>query len=190
MQSPWTDEDSKDPSSAIRLMHHDARWKQEFEQTRSGILQCCEGRVVEVEHVGATAVGGLIARPVIDVVAVVADPCDLSEAVDLIIGLNFRTVDLSPWAGRLPPKTGPGATQCCVKPRHGSPTHLVYVVSQGAALLSQMVRLRDYLRAAPERAIELEEKKLEIWRGTDADPLAYYEAMANEFEELQRKLGQ
>jgi GrpB-like predicted nucleotidyltransferase (UPF0157 family) len=53
----------------VRMMHYDPRWPQEFEQTRSGILQCCRGDVIEVCHIGSTAVSGLVAQPIIDLVA-------------------------------------------------------------------------------------------------------------------------
>ncbi|MDG2222325.1 MAG: GrpB family protein, partial [Rubripirellula sp.] len=42
-------------------MHYDPRWRQEFEQTRSSILSSTEGWVTGVEHIGSTAISGLIA---------------------------------------------------------------------------------------------------------------------------------
>ncbi len=61
------------PDQRVRLMHYDPRWRQEFEQTRSSILHSCAGWVTAVEHIGSTAISGLIARPTIDVIASVAD---------------------------------------------------------------------------------------------------------------------
>lgn len=159
-------------------MHHDARWRQEFEQTRSGLLQCCQGRVVAVEHIGSTAVGGIIAQPIIDAVAVVADPVDFDDAVLLTTGLSFRETDRPGWADD-------GRRQHVVlrRPRHGEPTHRLYFVTQGSPLLHRAVRFRDHLRAFPEVAIEFEAAKVGVWRGVEGNVAAYERAMAGVFDE-------
>lgn len=171
----------------IRLMHHDARWRQEFEQTRSSILQSCEGRVVAVEHIGSTAIGGLIARPVIDGIAVVADPVDLADASMLIEGLNFRSIEIPDWAQPLISMSGAANPQLLEKPRHGETTHRIYVVNQGTRLSEQAVRLRDFLQSNPELAIEFEERKVEIWKSCDGQVASYHEGMTVVFEEFGRR---
>ena len=82
----------------VRLMHCDPRWRQEFQQTRSSILHSCAGWVTAVEHVGSTAIPGLISRPIIDVLAGVADESGLGKASNLIEGLNFRINDSPEWS--------------------------------------------------------------------------------------------
>jgi len=175
----WLGDDAASDSERVRLMHHDARWRQEFEQTRSGILQSCEGRVVAVEHIGSTAIGGIIARPVIDAVAVVADPVDLHDAALLIEGLNFRVVELPQW---VPTPEPPRLV--LEKPRHGETTHRVFVVNQGSRLLEKTTRLRDYLRANPAAAIEFEEAKVNVWKETEGHFDAYHHAMSSIFDEF------
>ena len=80
----------------VRLMHYDPRWRQEFQQTKSSILHSCAGWVTAVEHVGSTAISGLIARPIIDVLAAVADESALATAAQLIEGLNCPPCQLFP----------------------------------------------------------------------------------------------
>lgn len=173
----------------IRLMHHDARWRQEFEQTRSSILQSCKGRVVAVEHVGSTAIGGLIARPIIDGIAVVADPVDLADSSMLIEGLNFRAIEIPEWAQPLVPMSGAADPQLLEKPRHGETTHRIYVVNQGTRLVQETVRLREFLRSHPEFAFEFEERKVETWKSCDGHVSRYHEGMAVVFEEFGRRAG-
>jgi GrpB-like predicted nucleotidyltransferase (UPF0157 family) len=173
----------------IRLMHHDARWHQEFEQTRSSILQSCEGRVVAVDHIGSTAIGGLIARPIIDAVAVVADPVDLADSSMLIEGLNFRSIEMPDWAKRWTPATGAARARLLEKPRHGETTHRIYVVGQGSQLAERTIRLRQFLQSNPEVAIELEERKVEIWKSCDGTESSYHAAMSSVFDDFDRRLG-
>ncbi|TWT64775.1 GrpB family protein [Allorhodopirellula solitaria] len=168
-------------------MHHDARWRQEFEQTRSGLLQACQGRVVTVEHIGSTAIGGIIAQPVIDAVAVIADPVDFRDAVLLIEGLNFITVSSPAWMQRF---EGHGQQAMLSKPRHGEATHRLYLVTQGSILLEQTIRFRDRLRANPEMAIGFETAKVNAWRRTEGVASDYEAAMASIFDDFQSMGGQ
>ena len=180
----WLEGCDTDDPDRIRLMHHDARWRQEFEQTRSSILQSCEGRVVAVEHIGSTAIGGLIARPIVDAVAVVADPVDLSDSAMLVEGLNFREVQRPEWTLSL---IGNTSVYLLEKPRHGETTHRVYVIGQGSRLLDQAIRLREHFRSSPEAAIDFEAEKVTIWKQSDGEPVRYHAAMDEEF---QRRLSQ
>lgn len=83
--------------SKVRLSHYDGRWRQEYEQMRSCLLDACEGMVTAVEHIGSTVLPSAIARPQIDLVAGVADAGDVVETLGLIEGLNFRPLDRPNW---------------------------------------------------------------------------------------------
>ena len=131
----------------VRLMHYDPRWRQEFEQTRSSILHSCAGWVTAVEHIGSTAISGLIARPTIDVVAAVQDDCDVDKAACLIEGLNYgRESSSSSWAPE---------SVSLLKPRHAlvgqtDPTHHVLLVVQDSSVWNRVIRVRDWLRSHGE----------------------------------------
>ncbi|TWU58041.1 GrpB family protein [Rubripirellula reticaptiva] len=152
----------------VRLMHYDPRWRQEFQQTRSSILASCEGWVNSVEHIGSTAISGLIARPTIDVIALVPNDEAIQPARQLIEGLNFRIEPTASWATDV---------MTLEKPRAASPgmdpTHRVMLVVQGAPVAIRTVRFRDYLRSRPEVAIRWEEFKVAAWRDSDGDFLRY-----------------
>lgn len=138
-----------------------------------------------VEHIGSTAIGGLIARPIVDAVAVVADPVDLFDSAMLIEGLNFREMEVPDWGNSV---SGTVPVRLLEKPRHGETTHRVYVVSQGSRLLEQTVRLREYFRTSPEIAIDFETRKVEIWKQSDGEPIRYHAAMHEEFQQRLARL--
>lgn len=165
-------------------MHHDARWKQEFEQTRSGILQSCAGRVIDVQHIGGTALPGLIARPIIDVAAVVGDAGDTATCVDLIEGLNFRRVDPPAWATAF--QTRP---LILVKPRHGETTHRVFLVSADDRLLQRAIRLRDQLRDDHAAALRFESLKVARWRAREGVEDDYESDKPLLFAHVEEQLG-
>lgn len=172
--------------SRVRLMHHDARWRQEFEQTRSNILHSCAGWVIAVEHIGSTAISGLIARPTIDVLAVVKEPAGIAPAASLIEGLNYGRADSPRWAA---PAT------MLLKPRHAvdgqlEPTHCVLLVVVGSPVRDRLIRMRDWLRADTERAIDFEEAKVACWRRSEGDLETYQAEKARCFCELETRMDE
>ncbi len=169
-----------DDQPEVRLMHHDPRWRQEFEQTRSGIFQYCEGRVTRVEHVGSTALPGLIARPIIDIIASAVGLEDLTFSITAIEGMNFRIVDTPGWAG-------PVTT--LQKPRHGPATHRVMLTTLTDPLADRTVRLRDTLIADRELALRFEETKVARWRRGGGDAAKYALDKAVFFTHLEEQIG-
>lgn len=172
----------------VRLMHYDPRWRQEFEQTRSSVLLCCDGWVTMVEHIGSTAISGLIARPTIDVLAIVDSREGLEPAALLIEGLNYRR-EVSPWwADDAIMLLKPGHAQAV----GSEPTHRVFLVVRSSATEERTVGIRNYLRSHPETAVRLEAVKVASWRSGEGD-LASYEADKSIFFahlEDQRNAGQ
>lgn len=160
-------------SDLVRLMHYDPRWRQEFEQTRSSILQSCEGWVSEVYHVGSTAISGLIARPIVDCVAVVSEAEGFEEASICIEGLNFKVTANPDWltSGRF-----------LIKPRAGAQTHHVYLLVAGDEWLQRFLTVRDTFRENPELAIRFEETKVHHWKCSDGDRELYQNAKHPFFE--------
>ncbi len=168
----------------VRLMHYDPRWPQEFQQTKSSILQSCEGWVTAVEHVGSTAISGLIARPTIDVLAAVEDANALATAAQLIEGLNFRINDSPDWSTE-PIVLG--------KPRHLSvaqpdPTHSVWLVIYGSDCWQRMIRMRDWLRDNKETAVRFEEAKVARWRSGEGALSSYESDKALFFAHLEDQM--
>ncbi|QEF96421.1 dephospho-CoA kinase/protein folding accessory domain-containing protein [Stieleria maiorica] len=155
-------------ADTVRLMHYDPRWPQEFQQTRSGILHSCLGWVIDVQHIGSTAIGGMISRPVLDVVAAVRDDDDaqqaIAESTDMIEGLNFRRVTTPMWAAE--------AIVLC-KPRSGEPTHRVFLTYLNSPFYRSSIAVRDALRRDRELSLRFEETKVTRWRKGAGQPQRY-----------------
>ncbi len=165
----------------IRLMHYDPRWPQEFEQTRSNVLQSCEGWVTAVEHIGSTAISGLIARPIVDLLAGVEGDEAIEPASISIEGLNYRPLPPPPWVADSP-------ARLLQKPRHGEPTHRILLVRRDTAAWQRAIRLRDWLRCHPEAAIRFEEAKVDRWKRGEGDPQRYEADKAVFFAHLEDQI--
>jgi GrpB-like predicted nucleotidyltransferase (UPF0157 family) len=62
--------------SPILLADYDPDWPRLFEREAARIRRALGGRALRIEHVGSTSVPGIAAKPIIDIVLVVADSAD------------------------------------------------------------------------------------------------------------------
>ena len=164
----------------VRLMHHDPRWHQEFLQTRSSILMACEGWVTDVAHIGSTAIAGLVAEPIIDVIAEVPDSEALEDARMRIEGLNFRRVTVVPWA------TGVVAL---TKFAAGEATHRAYLMEKENRAAVGMKAIKDQIETDLGLRKRLEDAKVHHWRTYEGDRVRYDQAKSMFFTHLTDQIG-
>ena len=65
----------------VQMRAHEAAWAQAFDLERARLLALLPGVLLAVEHIGSTAVDGLLAKPAIDLMAQVAS----LEGVDALV---------------------------------------------------------------------------------------------------------
>jgi GrpB-like predicted nucleotidyltransferase (UPF0157 family) len=134
----------------IRLADPDPEWATQYAAQQKRIQAVLGPRAVRVEHVGSTSVPGLAAKPVIDIVLVVADSADEAgylpdmEAAGYV--LQFREPD---WHEH--------------RFLHDhDPDVQVHVFSVGSPEVERMLLFRDRLRAVPEERELYQRTKIEL----------------------------
>lgn len=128
-----------DPNRMVRvvLAEPDPAWPAVFAREAERIRSALGGRALQVEHVGSTAVPGLAAKPVIDVVLVVGDAADEpSYAPPLEV------------AGYVLHRRDPGWHEHRLFKTTDSTVH-VHAFSEGCLEVRRMMLFRDRLRADP-----------------------------------------
>lgn len=137
-----------------------------------------------VHHIGSTVIGGLVAQPTIDAIAVVDEVEGQEAAADLIEGLNFRRLKPPMWAAD---------AIHLRKPRHVAegevPTHEIYVVLDGSPTMRRTIAVRDYLLNDRETALRFEAVKVARWREGEGDPERYAADKATFFAHLEELAG-
>lgn len=73
----------------IEVVPYNPNWPKMFDAEASAIKQALGDNCVEVHHIGSTAVAGLIAKPIIDIISVVHDPKNSINSLEAI-GYNYR----------------------------------------------------------------------------------------------------
>lgn len=134
----------------IRLSGYDPAWPAVFEREASGIRAALGPAALRVEHVGSTAVPQLSAKPIIDILLVVADSSDESAYVPDMEGAGFVLRIREPdWHEHRLLK-GPGA-------------HInVHVFSKGCPEIDRMLAFRDWLRTHPQERELYESAKRQL----------------------------
>jgi len=150
---------------AVRVVPYDPEWPRLFERERE-ILERVLAPFLEggVHHIGSTAVPGLAAKPVIDMMAGVRD---LEEARVAFAPLGEHGYEYTPHRPRTHHFSKPaGAAWWHV-------THGLHVTEVGTDLWRERLAFRDALRADAALALEYQELKVRLAREHGADSGAY-----------------
>ena len=137
----------------IVIVEYDARWPK-LAAAEAARLRAAAPLLVCVAHAGSTAVPGLGAKPIVDLVPLVAAEADLDACVPPLVALGYEYVphyeDETPQRRffRRRPRVGPGFN--------------VHVVAQDAAFGLEMLVFRDALRADAALAAAYERLKREL----------------------------
>ena len=77
-------------TSPVQLKPHDGQWSAYFQQYRSLVLSVLGERAVLVEHIGSTAVPGLLGQACVDLLLAVAEPDAEEDYRVELEGAGFR----------------------------------------------------------------------------------------------------
>jgi GrpB-like predicted nucleotidyltransferase (UPF0157 family) len=92
---PWVS--GAAPAQGIEITDPDPAWPAAYDDLAGRIRQALGWRVLQLEHVGSTAVPGLAAKPIIDIDLAVADPAREQDYVPPLEAIGFRLVIREPW---------------------------------------------------------------------------------------------
>lgn len=169
-------------SEPLRLMSHNDQWIQEFEQSRSMLLQATEGWLRDVRHIGGTSFGEGVSRPVIDMLAGIADMQALNTVTSLVEGLNYARVESPEWCSD-------ELAAFLQKPRSGETTHTVLIVRHEGAAWSRAIRIHQHLDSNLLDRQQLLTVKLDHFTSGCGAAQRYAEAKSSFFQSLDQQLS-
>jgi len=85
------------PEIGIEVIDPDPDWPRQYDALAGRIREALGWRVLQLEHVGSTAVPGLPAKPIIDIDLTVADPGREQDYVPALEAAGFRLRVREPW---------------------------------------------------------------------------------------------
>ena len=128
----------------VEVVDYDQDWPRAYAEERDRIAAAIGEAIVAIEHVGGTAVPGLPAKPVIDLMVGVEDIERAGPAVAGLINLGYEYVP--EFESQLPDRRSF---------RRGTPeTHHVHMVPVSSDYWEEHLLFRDWLRSHPQAAEE------------------------------------
>jgi GrpB-like predicted nucleotidyltransferase (UPF0157 family) len=79
----------------ITIANYDAQWPQQYEAERKRLMEVIGRRVIAIEHVGSTAVPGLAAKPIIDIMVAVRQLGDARVCVAPLESIGYQYVPVT-----------------------------------------------------------------------------------------------
>lgn len=127
-------------ASPVIIVDYDKAWPAMYEAERARLLRELGSVIIAVEHVGSTAVPGLAAKPIIDIMAGVRHVDDARACLPVLARMGY--VYHPEFEALIPErrffiKHGPDDAR----------THHLHIVEPGTEFWELHILFRDYLRA-------------------------------------------
>ena len=163
----------------VALSPHDPAWAQAFELERARLHALLPGSFLAIEHIGSTAVPGLVAKPVIDLMAAIESLDDVEILVDRLCANGYTTS--REFNATLADR------KWLMRWRDGRRTHHLHIVVHGGAPWQERLAFRDALRRDPALADRYAKLKSALAAMHSSDREAYTEAKADFVREAVRR---
>lgn len=147
----------------VIVVDYDPLWPQLFEEEAARIEQVLGGNLAAIHHIGSTAVEGLPAKPIIDVMPVVYDLAAVDARVRAFERLGYEAMGEYGIPGRRYYRKGARLR-----------THHVHVFEESAVHdIERHLAVRDYLRTHADAAAAYAELKRALAQRFSQDIEAY-----------------
>lgn len=161
----------------IEVAPYDARWPAAFEQERALLAEALGPWLADPpEHIGSTAVPGLAAKPVIDIMAPVHTLAASRPAIEAARELGYVHYPYKP-----------DVMHWFCKPSAAHRTHHLHLVPLGSPLWRERLAFRDALRADPELRASYQALKLDLAQRHRLVREAYTDAKTPFIEQVLRQ---
>ena len=154
------------PEAPVEIVPYDPSWPAQFLEETMVLRQTLSPWLVgPIEHIGSTAVAGLAAKPVIDIMAGVRT---LDESRPAIAAVTAAGYCYAPYK--------PDVEHWFCKPSFSFRTHHLHLIPVGSPQWLRSVAFRDYLRAHADVAAEYEVLKRDLAQRFRLDREGYTQA--------------
>jgi len=162
----------------VNIVDYDPQWPLLFQEEKRIVLEATGNKVLAVEHIGSTAVPGLGAKPIIDMMAGVRGAADADQCIALLRRIGYTSFTLEPERER-----AVGHYYCCGKGPHSIGYHL-HLLRFKSREWQRHLLFRDYLRTHPEIAQQYYKLKKELATQYRSDRDGYTEAKTSFIESV------
>lgn len=150
----------------ITLTAHSLGWQAWYDEMSDTLRTALSSRKIRrISHIGSTAISGIWAKPIVDILVEIASDEDMPAVAEIITKSGF--IRMSETAGRMSFNRGYTENGFAEKVYH---LHLRHAGD------NDELYFRDYLRDNPDIAKEYEQLKLSLWHKFEHDRDGYTQA--------------
>ncbi|MEI5909707.1 GrpB family protein [Bacillus spongiae] len=164
--------------SIIEIYEYDKEWEEIFSSLKEVVIHSLGHLILDIEHVGSTAVPGLGAKPILDIDVVIQDHDVLPDVIQELEILGYHHQPEWSFEGR-----EAFGRKDLLTPWDGSKTewmdHHLYVCNKESEELSRHIAFRNYLRN--NRAAVMKYDKLKRTLAKEMNNRAAYTSGKTEF---------
>jgi GrpB-like predicted nucleotidyltransferase (UPF0157 family) len=136
----------------VVVVPYDPQWPIAYLLEAACLKEVFDSQLVSIHHIGSTAIGGMAAKPVIDIMIEVVDIDEVDRLNDAMAGEGYIPRGEYGIPGR----------RFFIKPGEEERTHHVHVFQSGSSHLERHLNFRDYMRTHPREAEAYSRIKLEL----------------------------
>lgn len=152
----------------VVIVDYDPRWPILYEEEKHRILEVVRHKVIAIEHIGSTAVPGLGAKPIVDIMAAVLSSTVADECLPLLEPLGYD--DVTPQLGN------PDWYYCLGKGRQGGHVYHLHLVRFNSEHWGKHLLFRDFLRTHTDAAKQYYELKKRLAAEYGSNRIGYTDA--------------
>ena len=160
------------------LSEYDPSWVIKFESIKNLVSRVFGDKALKIEHVGSTAIQGMRAKPLIDILVLVEKLEPFEKEKELMIEAGYE------WRYYTAPA---GAILFFKFNTDGEKLENIHVCEESSPMVSKFIVVRDYLRTHPGKAkeySELKQRNIELYPD---DYPAYRNAKAPFLERIKKE---
>ena len=162
----------------IVLAPYDPAWPAAYRHEAATLTATLGDAFLSLEHIGSTAVPGVLAKPVIDMLAIASDVTALDTRSQDFVALGYQVMG----------EFGiPGRRYFRKDDPTGRRTHQIHAFSRGAEETDRHLNFRDYLRAHPAVASAYAAVKRELVTKCIDDMACYSDGKTSFIRDVERK---
>jgi GrpB-like predicted nucleotidyltransferase (UPF0157 family) len=168
----------------VQIVPYDPDWAAQFVAEADRLRAVLDPKLIlGIEHFGSTAVPGLAAKPIIDILIAVTSLAQAKATmIQPILALGYVYWAENPNPDRMFFVKG-------MPPYGERRTHHIHITESDGEMWRRRLAFRDYLRANPAEARRYESLKRDLAARYAADREQYTDAKTEYVESVYRKMG-
>jgi GrpB-like predicted nucleotidyltransferase (UPF0157 family) len=164
----------------IELTPYSPNWPTKFELEAQQLVKVFGDLLISIHHIGSTAIPGIKAKPIIDIMVVVQELEKVEDFNPEMIRLGYSPRGEAGIPGR----------RFFRKDSDGTRSHHVHIYARGHEAIQTQLNFRDYLRAHPEEALAYSRMKEALAVEYRYDSETYTESKTGFITEINQRAAQ